>query len=456
VRGCEKVDAKHDAIRRNASCSRFFEAPNSGRASEAVLLNSVKRYGRGPPLLCEQLLRPFIDLEPCARGPLYAQGVEQYWNAFAGSDRPRFALQRTLPRAFRQLFLDEARLRDYQVEDPRELPSALRSDRWSSVCDALKVWPDLTVDQQCRLVLLLHALCFYSLISSCVPVSQESNIELNPDRAELAYWGASARYVLGLEDRVADYGNADMSEFGRIALTFPQDDPVALNAAIKLLAHGAKTNAPVEELEVWRSRAERILEMVVAKAEVFTSNLLTSRFYRAAAFVPQYYRDQAEVVRTMDLAERHALAMVPSDDAQNLLFLENLHPVLESRTKEAIWIGDLDLALSRALLVVDLDPYDSRTWLELGQVRLKRNEPSLAAEAYAMAAIIGPPASAIARHMVGRCIRDLGQTTLSAFLFQSALAVDQRAISPHEQIESLPDLPVFEALKEWSLRSFDF
>jgi hypothetical protein len=149
-----------------------------------------------------------------------------------------------------------------------------------------------------------------------------------------------------------------------------------------------------EELEVWRSRAERILEVVVAKAEVFTSNLLISRFYR----------DQAEVFRTMDLAERHALAMVLSDDAQNLLFLENLHPVMESRTKEAIWIGDLDLALSRALLVVELDPYDSREWLELGQVRLKRNEPSLAAEAYAMAAIIGPPASAVARHMAGRCL----------------------------------------------------
>jgi tetratricopeptide (TPR) repeat protein len=157
----------------------------------------------------------------------------------------------------------------------------------------------------------------------------------------------------------------------------------------------------------------------------------------------------------MDLAEQHARAMVPADEAQQLLYLENLHPVLESRAKEALWLGDLDLALDRALRVVDVDAYDSRVWLELGQIRLRRHEPALAAEAYAVAAALGPPASAIARHMVGLCFRDLAQPHLAAFFFKAALDVDPRAISPHEEIQALPDVPALTALKEWSLETFE-
>jgi tetratricopeptide (TPR) repeat protein len=157
----------------------------------------------------------------------------------------------------------------------------------------------------------------------------------------------------------------------------------------------------------------------------------------------------------MDLAEHYALAMVPKSESQELIYLENLHPVFESRTKEALWLGDLNLALDRARRVIDLDPYDSKAWLELGQVRLRRNEYELAAEAYALAASLGPPGSAIGRHMAGLCFRELGQTLVAAFFFKDAIEIDPLAISPHDEIQRLPDLPVLTVLKEWSLRSFE-
>jgi tetratricopeptide (TPR) repeat protein len=156
------------------------------------------------------------------------------------------------------------------------------------------------------------------------------------------------------------------------------------------------------------------------------------------------------------VAERYARGAIAADAAQELKFRENLHPVMESRTKEALWLGDLDLALERALAVVDIDPYDSKAWLELGQVRLRRQELASAAETYAFAAVLGPPASAIARHMAAVCFRDLGQPLLAAFFFKAAVEVDPLAISPREQIQALPDLPALTALKEWNLRSFRF
>jgi tetratricopeptide (TPR) repeat protein len=323
------------------------------------------------------------------------------------------------------------------------------------MCEALDAWPELTTDRQCRLVLLLHALCFYSLISNLVPDGAETGSIGGEDHAELAYWRASARYVLGLPDRVADYGDADLSEFERIATTAPPHEPAAFNAALKVFTHKAKVGGSAEELVTWRARVGRILDAVMTKADPFVGALLSSRFWRAAAFVPQRNGDRHEVVRMMDLAEHHARAMVPAGEAQELLYLENLHPMLESRTKEALWFGDLDLALERALDVVGLDAYDSRAWLELGQVRRRRNEPALAAEAYAVAATLGHPSSAIARHMAGLCFRDLAQPLLAAFFFNAALDVDPRATSPHEEIQALPDVPVLAALKVWSLESVE-
>ena len=149
-----------------------------------------------------------------------------------------------------------------------------------------------------------------------------------------------------------------MSEFENIVAKAPCDVPTALNSALKIFVHKAKVGSPTKELIADRARAERLLESTAGTCDLFTRNLLTSRFYRAASFVPQRLGDRLEVVRLMDLAEYHALAMTPTNIAQELIYLENLHPVIESRTKEALWLGDLDLALTRALRVTDLDPYD--------------------------------------------------------------------------------------------------
>jgi tetratricopeptide (TPR) repeat protein len=408
----------------------------------------------GGSSLAKLLLRPFIDLEPCARGPLCALGIEQYWTAFADPDCPRFVLQRILPHSFRLQLLREASCLEYQVEDPREVPPDLRSERWGILCAALDVWPTLTIDGQCRLALLLHALCLYSLISSQIPDVSDAEIAADPDFAELAYRRAVARYVLNLSGVVADYGHADLRELERVAATAPPR-VVTLNAALKILVHKAKSRVPVDELVQWRERTAGILEAIVAECDEFTLALLRSRFYRAAAFIPQRIGDRDQVVWMMDLAERHGREMSATNKAQGILRLENLYPLLESRIKEAIWLGNLDSALTRAQALVDLDPYDSRAWIELGHVYFRRGDWAHAAEAFVVSATLGAPATAVGHHMAGLCFRRLGHPALAAHFFKSSLETDPHAISPHDQIQSLPDLPVFSALKQWSVQVFE-
>jgi cytochrome c-type biogenesis protein CcmH/NrfG len=127
-----------------------------------------------------------------------------------------------------------------------------------------------------------------------------------------------------------------------------------------------------------------------------------------------------------------------------------MHALMESRTKEALWLGDMDLALARTLKVIDVDPYDSKAWAEVGEVHYLREEWQQAAEAYAVAAMLGPPASAVGRHLAGVCLRKLDQGGLAALLFKSALDFDPLGISPRQEILNLPDIPVLKALKEWS------
>lgn len=406
------------------------------------------------PRLAAWLLRPYIDLGPCMMGPLYARGIEEYWQAFIDPHAPAFALQRTLPPVFRvQLVLESGR-GEFLVSDPRELPQALRTDRWSAVCDALGRWPELAIERKKALALLLHSLCLYEPVLRLVPEFDPRRLEDDRADIELSYWRASARYVLGVPSRVADYRSADMSVFEAIVTGAPDAIPAAFNSAVKVFVHKAKTGASRGELVQWSERLEQALADAVSRVDGFMADLLTSRFYRALGFLPQRRGKRADVVRLMDLAERHARRMKPATSAQELLYLENLHPVMESRTKEALWLGDRDLALKRALEVVKLDPYDSKAWVELGQVRMRRREWARAAEAYVVAGMLGPPASAIGRHMAGVCFRKCGQDLLAAFFFKETLEVDPLGISPHDEIRTLPDAAVFKALKEWSLRAF--
>ena len=406
------------------------------------------------PGLAGWLLRPYIDIEPCVLGPLYARGIDEYWRAFADPSAPPFSLQRTLPPVFRTQLLTECGQPEFLVTDPRELPSRLRSGRWSSVCEALDHWPDLPVGRQRALVLLLHALCLYEPVLELIPDFDGRLPDGDPAAIDLIYWRASARYVLGAPSRISDYGAADMSVFEAIALDAPEVFPAGFNAAVKLVAHKAKTGAPVSELSRWRARLERALADALSGADGFTKDLLQSRFHRVVAFLPQRRRSRAEVVRAMDLAERHARRLKPRTRAQELIVLENLHPVMESRTKEALWLEKTSLARKRALEVTRLDPYDSKAWVELGQVHMVRKEWAQAAEAYVAAAMLGPPASALGRHMAGVCFRRCGLDRLAGFLFKETLEIDPLGISPHDEIRRLPNAAIFAALKTWSLRAF--
>lgn len=395
------------------------------------------------------LLRPYLDLGPLEIGPLHASAVEACWRAFADPAHAPFVAQRAMPPAFRVQLAGEAG-RPYALDDPRQLPDRLRTRPWRTMCAALDDWRDLGGDVRCRLASLLHSLCLYRPLLALIPEWTGPARGADRHAVELAFWRASAAFMLGLPSRTADYAAADLAVFEDIALNAPDLVPVSFDATAMVFVHKAKTGAPLADLAEWSRRFEAALARATAGAAPFAADLFTSRFHRGMGFLPQRSGDRPGVVRAMDLAERHARRLTPATPEQEILYRENLHAMLESRTKEALWLEDTALALARARGLVEADPCDAKAWAELGEVRYLRREWGEAAQAYGVAAMLGPPASAVARHMAGVCFRETGQDLLAALFFKDTLEIDPLGISPREEIQDLPDIPALGALRRWS------
>lgn len=395
------------------------------------------------------LLRPYLDLGPFAMGPLHARAIEECWRAIEETNLAAFLPQRAMPPGFRAQLAAEAGGAPYDLSDPRQLPDGLRTQRWRELCEALDHWAELPTQHRCRLACLLHALCLYRPLVELIADRGREAWDC-PWETQLSLWRASARYMLGLPGRTSDYEDAEMGVFTDIAWHAAGAVQTRFNATAMVFVHKAKTGAPVHELAGWADRFERALADATAQCDDFEAELLASRYFRATGFLPQRKGQREEVVRVMDRAERHARAMTPSSPAQEHLYLENLHALLESRTKEALWLGDEDRALACSLEVTNIDPYDAKAWVELGQIRFVREEWREAAGAYAASAMLGPPASAVGRHMAGVCLRKCGEDLLAALFFKDTLDTDPLGISSREEVHRLPDAGVLRALQDWT------
>ena len=393
------------------------------------------------------LLRPYLDLGPADSAPLHVQSLEHGWAAAADPAMPRFLPQRAMPPGFRVQLGQEAGP-PYALNDPRQLPEPLRSERWNSLCKLLDRWSELASEQQGRLASLLHSMCLYELLLHLIP--EATGVTRANDGSHLMFFRASANFMNNQQKRATSYRHDDMAPFRLMALDASTTGLDRFNAIAKLFVHKAKTGAAVSELSEWGDLFERALHEAVADMDEFGAQLHTSRFYRGIGFLPQRKGDKAETIRLMDLAESQARNMRPSTSAQTVLYRENLHALLESRTKEALWLGDTELALARALEVVEVDPFDAKAWTEIGEVRWLRQEWRQASEAYAVAAMLGPPASAVGRYMAAMCLRKLDQPLLAALLLKDTLEIDPLGISTRMEIQNLPDEKALEVLKRWS------
>jgi tetratricopeptide (TPR) repeat protein len=385
----------------------------------------------GRDLFKAWLHRPFLDLGPAApESPFQVLALEFDYRSLV-EDEPLPRLQISLNPSYREAVVAATGLSQYQLTSPVELPRALWTDRWAVLSEHVEAFPELPRSTQVRVGWLLAKLCLFDVILELVPADAVERVSASDDHASLAYLRAWARFKKWLDN---DCDGFSPREFEPIALDAPPG-MARIDGAYEMVRQNAKHTGDVAACERWQRVHSEAIGEAREQFDEFTTGLMMSRYYRVGGFIPQMHKDRAGVEADMSEAVEIARALSRHDHVHRIAADEMLYAALESRMKEAMWLGDLDLALERADEYLGLAPRSAKGWTHRADVLLERDETAKALECYRQAARLAPPGEEEALFMAGHCCerRDDLEGALDAYL--GALRVDPLGISAAERLE---------------------
>ncbi|MBU7586935.1 MAG: tetratricopeptide repeat protein [Nostoc sp. TH1S01] len=387
----------------------------------------------------------YLNLGNFAAGSPHHYKVEFSYNHLMEQTSAPYQVQVSLPESFREFLIRESGLYQYQVKNPLELAPELRTQRWQNLCEHLTNYSELSKSTQVKVIKLLSSLCFHQAVLEYVPPISAVEIANDVDSASLALSRAMSDFILH-SDRYLPYNFKDLET---IAQNAPLGHLARITAGLQILVELAKTFKDLEGAKYWRSIVNKEIESTLPSLHSFTSGLLMSVYYRAAVFVPLLEKDQDTVIAEMDLCQSYAESLIPENQEQQIIAYENLNIIGESRTKEALWLRDFDLAEERARKLVERDILDPRYRLELGEVLLKRGRVEEAAQAYRSATRLGPPGTAVGWFMAGQCYQSLGELQVAYDCYLTCLHYDPLAISAIKRLYQLTSYLGDEKVSGW-------
>ncbi|MGY6126081.1 tetratricopeptide repeat protein [Paraburkholderia strydomiana] len=402
----------------------------------------------------EQLFNSYATLEFPTRAPIHAYAPALTYARFDDPGSSPRGLQRMMPASFRVELAKAFPATPIALLDPREVAAVHRSDRWAHLCDMLDRFRNLSIEERTVVFAQLLSLGFHRIVlelSAAVPIENS-----NPDVATLQYQYAvaNARYALTNDGEEVGYA---LSEFELIANRAPEGSRLSVNACIHMLVQNARHAIDIEAATRWTDRAEKALQKFEMNNGAFDTNLIRSRFYRAASFIPFMMDDKDECVRVMELAEEHAhrLEAMDKDLVETILCKENWLPLLQSRSKEARFIGDLPAALERLDRGTKIDPLDAMRWSELGDCQYDMGDVNNALRSFNVAASLSPPGGSYANFMIGQCHEAMGFYVDAENDYLECLSLDPLCISAYEGLISVGKKTGDSALSSWSIKQIN-
>ena len=379
-----------------------------------------------PLSISAQLLRPYLDLSPFSVGPIHALGVECAYQMMAAPGSERVPSQTHMPCGLRKALTQESGLAQYAVETPQELHPALRTERWRHLLARIDQFPTLSAEEQLRVAILLDRLGFFATIIQLVPEMDNETFLKNASLASLAIIRARSQKMVhnGIEQQ-----RRYIAILEKVACHASEHLYLNLGAAIALVVQNVKTKpGKLSQVGYWAEVAAGYYRRLQPESGGMDT-LYASLYWRAVSFNPFIAGDKASTKAHLDLAERFAFAFVAGNELEEIAAKETIYPLLETRSKEAIWQKDLDLALERAQALRAYDPYDPKVFLQLGDIFLLRNQYTDALQAYRQAARLGVPCTAFSWFMIGYCLEALGDYDAACDAYLIAIKLDPRGIT---------------------------
>jgi tetratricopeptide (TPR) repeat protein len=381
------------------------------------------------------LYRPFLDLGPMPDGSPSCTVALEVDRRSLVEERHYPYFPQTIHHSFRDELIQDSGLAEYDVQNPLHLNSDLRTDHWRLLCEYAENFAYLRAEVQLRVVRVLTRLGLFRYVRSLVPADVYTRVDDDDHLAGMAFLRAWAGYLLQDGGLASEY---DPKEFERVASAAPAG-LWKIASCYSLVRTSVKEKADLLATEHWQALHEKAIREVGSALDRQDYLLAVSRFHRVGAFIPQMRRDAAETVRQMDLAEDYARQADFGEGIQRDYAEEIIQPVRQSRIKEAIWLGDLDTALARALAYRDVCRLDVYGWMFCGDVYLRRDDAENALCAYQEAVRLAPPCAGLLHFMVASRFEKLGEMGSALDHYLASLRSDHLAISSAEGALRLAD-----------------
>ena len=371
------------------------------------------------------LYRPYFDLgEWRTEGNPHTRGLELARAAVLEPDGRHARLHTTILPSARHAIIRHTGLVQYLVDDPVDLDPRLRTPAWQALCEQLGVYDKLDAEARVRLLWLLHRLCMHAAIIQYERSSMPQTPRLSDGDAAVWFMRGQAELSLFRDGKgPLTLAPLDLVDAGGRPGCWGHIDTTYLLAQFYAKYRGGDTDA----LRNYLRRHRESIEAAGAGSHEF--NKLMSRYYRMEAFLPQLTGDQDGMSEALDMAEKHC-GLLGRGDINEQAEWDLLHSSLyETRTKEKLIRGELDLALDYADRLVAHTPADPHPRLELGEVQVAIGDYQAAIESYRWAALLGPHVIQVAEFMMGQCLQTLGDRSAARVAYVRSLDADPLAIS---------------------------
>lgn len=385
-------------------------------------------------------LRPFFDLNKAdIPGPMMNNGPLIAFNSYETilNWGDILGTQRILSGAFRRNLIYETKLNQYSVDNPLSLDKQLWTNEWEKMCEMTLKYSDLSDRQKVWLIRVWLYLGFYNLILEKVKTPSSLNMSKSEEKTTIGYLRAFSFYML----RQGNWNEYSPKDMENVLKHGNRNSRGHYEAAKTLLIYHSKVTKNVSKVKELHGVMSRYLELPKHNRNSFWYKLVSSAHYRGTSYLAQLENRKEDVVKDMDIAEEYGREVInlASSETESIVSTDNLHPLLESRMREALWLNDIDLAYSRMQEVISIDPWDSKARIELGEILWKLGRFEDAAKEFKKGAIFGPPGTTVCHFMAGQSFEQIGDFSNACQHYLAALNLDPNGINSAVSLLNITD-----------------
>ncbi|MDN3354462.1 hypothetical protein [Actinomadura sp. DC4] len=377
------------------------------------------------------LTRPFVDLSETAAASVQTSGIEAAFRHVLEDPGYSLPIQYHPAAGLRDRILRELGAREFSCAQPSEVAPELRTARWSRLVEWTDGFEDLPETRQKSVISLCQTLGLYTAVTALAARALNSAARAaDPLATDFGAWMLTrvlrARSLV-LRSRTAH--QADIANLADIALADHLQLEQRISAGLSLVVQHSKGEYQDPALAArWRAHTERLFSGFRPE-EHWTSLGLASSYWRGICFVPFQRGLREQVTEELERAERYAVAMPSGSVGEDTMRRQYLHPLLETRIREANWLGDLDLSVARAERLIELDPLEPKVYITAGDVHLRAGDRGRAVERYRQAAVLGPPYTVLSRYKLGCALEAAGDLDGALSEFVAALRAEPGAVT---------------------------